>query len=104
MTDIKQTFREGLYVDQHVIVAGATSGIGLAIAQGFARLGAGVTALGSSAEKIAALGADAGQLRLAQLDVRDREGVKAFCAAQATCHVLVNAAGIARGGLEWEEE
>ncbi|GAB0112618.1 SDR family NAD(P)-dependent oxidoreductase [Acidisoma sp. C75] len=104
MTDKTQTFREGLFADQHVIVAGATSGIGLDIARGFAKLGAKVTALGSSAEKIAGLGAEAGDVRFVQLDVRDRPAVKAFCADQAACHVLVNAAGIARGGLEWEEE
>jgi NAD(P)-dependent dehydrogenase (short-subunit alcohol dehydrogenase family) len=103
MKDIVETFRADLFAGKHVILSGATSGIGLDIARGFAALGAGVTALGSSAEKIAALSGEAG-LRFEQLDLRDREAVKAFCARQPRCDVLVNGAGIARGGTEWEED
>jgi hypothetical protein len=104
MKDIVQTFRSDLFAGQHVILSGATSGIGLDIARGFAALGADVTATGSSAEKIAALTDETPKLRFAQLDVRDREAVKAFCAKQTRCDVLVNGAGIARGGQEWDED
>jgi NAD(P)-dependent dehydrogenase (short-subunit alcohol dehydrogenase family) len=103
MKDIVETFRANLFAGKHVIVSGATSGIGLDIARGFAALGAEVTALGSSAEKIAALSGETA-LRFEQLDVREREAVKTFCARQQHCDVLVNGAGIARGGAEWDED
>lgn len=97
------TFAKDLFAGRHVIVSGATSGIGLDIARGFAGLGAQVTATGSSADKIAAIGPQDG-IGFTQLDVRDRAAVKAFCAAQSRCDVLVNGAGIARGGAEWDED
>lgn len=104
MKDILDSFRPGLFAGRHVILSGATSGIGLDIARGFAALGADVTATGSSAAKIAALTGEDPRIRFEVLDVRDREAVKAFCAAQTRCDVLVNGAGIARGGAEWDED
>ncbi|MEI4472384.1 SDR family NAD(P)-dependent oxidoreductase [Frigidibacter sp. MR17.24] len=101
--EIVATFRPDLFAGKHVILAGATSGIGLAIARGFAALGAEVTATGSSADKIAALAEEPG-IRFERLDVRDREAIRAFAARQTRCDVLLNGAGIARGGAEWEEE
>ncbi len=98
------SFRHDLFAGKHVISSGATSGIGLDIARGFVALGAEVTALGSSAEKISALTQEDPRLRFEVLDVRDREAVKAFCARQTRCDVLVNGAGIARGGAEWDED
>ena len=104
MEDIVGTFRSDLYAGKHVILSGATSGIGLDIARGFAALGADVTATGSSAQKIAALTSEGPRIKFEVLDVRDREAVKAFCARQTRCDVLVNGAGIARGGEEWDED
>lgn len=104
MKDIIQTFRSDLFAGKHVVLTGATSGIGLDIARGFADLGADVTATGSSAQKIAALSGEPARLRFVQLDVRDRAAAKAFCAEQTRCDVLVNAAGIARAGQEWDED
>ena len=73
-------FRPGLFDGKKVLVSGATSGIGLAIAQGFASLGAQVTATGSSTTKIAALREDATLkgIRFEQLDVRDNDAIKSF--------------------------
>jgi NAD(P)-dependent dehydrogenase (short-subunit alcohol dehydrogenase family) len=102
--DILNSFRGDLFAVQHVILSGATSGIGLDIARGFAALGADETATGSSASKIAALTGEAPRIRFEVLDVRDREAVKAFCAKQTRCDVLVNGAGIARDGAEWDED
>ncbi|PZO81259.1 MAG: oxidoreductase [Mesorhizobium amorphae] len=104
MQEILATFRDDLFAGKHAILSGATSGIGLDIARGFAALGADVTALGSSAQKIAGLTAENPRIAFEVLDVRDREAVKAFCARQARCDVLVNGAGIARAGAEWEED
>ncbi|PZQ97020.1 MAG: oxidoreductase [Cereibacter sphaeroides] len=109
MKDISQSeilgsFRADLFKGQHIILSGATSGIGLDIARGFASLGADVTATGSSQTKIDGLTQEDPRIRFEVLDVRDREAVKAFCAKQTRCDVLVNGAGIARGGAEWEED
>lgn len=104
MGGVVGTFRKDLFAGRHVIISGATSGIGLDIARGFAALGAEVTATGSSAAKIAGLTGEGPNIRFELLDVRDREAVRAFCARQARCDVLVNGAGIARGGEEWDED
>lgn len=104
MDEMIGAFRADLFADRHVIVSGATSGIGLDIARGFAVLGAEVTALGSSIEKIAALHGQDSRIRFERLDVRDRDAVKAFGARQARCDVLVNGAGVACGEAEWEED
>lgn len=104
MGGVLDTFRKDLFAGKQVIVSGATSGIGLEIARGFAELGASVTATGSSSDKIAALTDEGPNIGFQVLDVRDRAAVREFCAAQTRCDVLVNGAGIARGGQEWEED
>jgi NAD(P)-dependent dehydrogenase (short-subunit alcohol dehydrogenase family) len=105
MQEILDTFHPGLFAGRHVIVSGGSSGIGLSIAQGFARLGARVTATGSSEDKIAARQRDAqpGDPRFARLDVRDAEAVGRFMAEAGAIDVLVNGQGIARPGDEWDE-
>ncbi|PTE20937.1 oxidoreductase [Cereibacter changlensis JA139] len=103
-SEMTASFRSDLFAGKHVILTGATSGIGLEIARGFAELGAEVTATGSSAAKIGGLTGEPADIRFEQLDVRDRAAVKAFCARQSRCDVLVNGAGIARGGAEWDED
>ena len=52
MKEILDTFRKDLYAGKKVLVSGATSGIGLAIAQGFAGMGAEVGATGTSQAKL----------------------------------------------------
>ncbi len=105
MDEIIATFRPDLFAKKRVLVSGASSGIGLAIAQGFARLGAEVIATGSSNEKLAAQRADAANkgIRFELLDVRDRKAIDAFVGALDGLDVLINAAGIARADAEYEE-
>lgn len=106
MDDIIATFRPGLYAGKHVLVSGASTGIGLAIAQGFARLGAQVIATGSTAAKLDAARADPDNtgIRFETLDVRNRKAVDAFVGALQGLDVLVNTAGIARPVAEFDEE
>jgi NAD(P)-dependent dehydrogenase (short-subunit alcohol dehydrogenase family) len=92
---------------RHVLVTGASSGIGAAIAQAFAADGARVTATGATAAE-----ADAARSRpemrgitLDVLDVRDDAAVRALLQAQGELDVLVNCAGvIRRGGAELEPD
>lgn len=88
-----------------VVVSGGTSGIGLAIARGFAAAGADVVATGSSAAKLAALEAEAAApgVRFDRLDVTDRAAPSAFFGALDRLCVLVNCQGIARPEEEWTE-
>lgn len=102
MKNVIDSFRTDLFSGQHAIVVGATSGIGLDIARGLTALGAEVIAIGSSAKKIAALKEP--RISFVRLDIRDGDAVKAFCAEQTQVDILVNAAGIARGEEEWNED
>ncbi len=99
-------FNAGLFDGKKVLVSGATSGIGLAIAQGFASLGAQVIATGSSERKLAALHADSTMegIRFAQLDVRDNAAIKQFIGHLDNLDVLVNAAGVARPAEEYLDD
>ncbi|MES2249157.1 MAG: SDR family oxidoreductase [Pseudomonadota bacterium] len=104
--DILGTFRNDLFSGKSVVVSGATSGIGLALAHGFARLGASVVATGSNPEKIARESAnpDNRSIRFELLDARNGEAIKAFSARFDTLDVLVNAQGILCGDAEHTEE
>ena len=106
MNEILSTFRPDLYRGKHVLVTGGTSGIGLAIARGFAGMGAHVIAIGSSSAKIASERADPANsaIRFERLDVKDRAAIDAFIGGFQQLDVLVNAAGIARPGTEFSEE
>jgi len=106
MDDVIATFRPDLFAERRVLVSGASTGIGLAIARGFRRLGAEVVATGSTPAKLAAAEADPENrgIRFAALDVRDRAAVDAFVGAMPSLDVLVNTAGIVRPDLEYEEE
>lgn len=99
------TFAPGYMMNKKVVVSGGTSGIGLAIARGFAEAGADVTATGSSTARLSAAQLEASaKLRFQKLDVRDGEAVQDFFAGLGSFHVLVNCQGVARPDEEWEED
>src|SRR5271156_3883491 len=105
MDDILATFRPDLFADKRVLISGGTSGIGLALAKGFARLGAEVTATGASRARLDAARPDSGAKggRFEQLDGRDREASDGFGGGFKSLDALVNAAGVARPEKEYEE-
>ena len=106
MKDIIATFRQDLFAGQRVLVSGASTGIGVAIARGFQALGAEVIATGSSPHKLDAARADPANagIRFEELNVRDRAAVDAFIGALPSLNVLVNTAGIVKPDAEYEEE
>ena len=93
------TFCADLFAGKHVVVSGGTSGIGLAIARTFHRLGAHTTATGSSMKKLDALRDDASLSGL-----RDQREINAFFGSLARVDVLINAAGVARPRDEYTDD
>ena len=90
---------------RNVLVAGASSGIGEAIARAFAAQGDQVTATGATeAEVNAAMGREPTTVRFVQLDVRDGAAVTQLVSELGDLDVLVNCAGIIRRGQEHEPE
>lgn len=82
-----------------VLVTGATSGIGQAIARGFAGAGYRVLAVG-----MGAIPDDEDGVSYSTLDVRDRAAVTATVEPLDGLHVVVNAAGVIRRGDELDPE
>lgn len=106
MQEIIDSFRRDLFAGKTILVTGGSSGIGLAIAQGFARLGGSVIALGSSEQKLTAERGKAENkgIRFERVDVRDPVAIKSFVAGLDRLDVLVNGAGIARPEAEFEDD
>jgi NAD(P)-dependent dehydrogenase (short-subunit alcohol dehydrogenase family) len=101
-----KTFGATLYGGKVVVVSGGTSGIGLAMARGFAATGAEVIAVGASSLKIEAAGLDSGNagITFRRLDVKQRAEIDSFMSDLTRVDVLINAAGIVKPGVEFTEE
>ena len=83
-----------------MLVSGGTSGIGAAIGNALAELGAIVTVTGATEAEATEANRGASIERADALDVRDDTAVAAFFAALPTLDVLINCAGIIRRGAE----
>lgn len=99
------SFNPTLFKDKVVLVSGATSGIGLDLARGFAALSARVIATGPSEKKLGAQKADIANkgIEFQHLDVRDNDAIIALVDGLDKLDVLVNCAGISHGGAELED-
>lgn len=84
----------------NVLVVGASrGGIGAAIAAGFSECGASVRITGAEPEPIAQ---DQGRYAYTQVDISDPEAVQRLADGIPQLNVLVNCAGIARRGEEYD--
>jgi NAD(P)-dependent dehydrogenase (short-subunit alcohol dehydrogenase family) len=88
------------FQNKRIVVAGGSSGIGLAAAQQFQQQGGIVTVTGRNAEKLRAAG-DAG-LKAAAVDSRDRPALDRFFAGHGPVDHLVIAAGGSKGMGEFK--
>lgn len=77
------------------LITGGTSGLGQAIALGFAGAGYQVTAAG-----LGALPQDASDVRYVELDVTEADAVEGLVQSLSSLSVVVNAAGVIRRGEE----
>jgi NAD(P)-dependent dehydrogenase (short-subunit alcohol dehydrogenase family) len=93
------------FTDSSVMVTGGTSGIGHAVALGFARAGASVTVTGTRASADE-YDTDLSMVYFSPLDLRDHAAIDALTDRLGTLDVLVNNAGANfPGGLdEWSPE
>jgi NAD(P)-dependent dehydrogenase (short-subunit alcohol dehydrogenase family) len=88
------------YASKTVVVIGATSGIGLAIATAFRDAGAAVHATGATDAEVAS--ASAGKITFQRLDVRDTAAIDAYAASFGSIAALVDCAGVNLRAAEWE--
>lgn len=96
-------FEAGLFAGRHVVVVGATSGIGSGIVQAFASHGATVVGTGATQAEVSAAPVCAG-VSWRTLDVRDDGAVRSLFDALPSLDVLVNCAGVIRRGDEHRPE
>lgn len=94
-------FASDLFAGRNVFITGATSGIGAATADLFARLGAEVLALGLPPKDRAEL-PDHEMVRVVEHDVTDREGLAQHIDCQDRIDCLINCAGISRDRREYQ--
>lgn len=104
-TQADPSWASGFFTGKRVLVTGGTSGIGAAIAAGFAAAGASVTATGATTAEVEAAEANGvAGVRHEQLDVRDRAAVEALVSSHGSLDVVVNCAGIIRRGDELDPD
>ncbi len=106
MRSIMESYARDLFAYKHVLIAGGTSGIGLATAMAFRDLGATVTATGVTEEEVQHAKDDAAHdgILFMQLDVRDSKAIKAALAKFRQLDVVVNAAGVVRRDAEYDPD
>ena len=99
---ITGTFQEALFRHKVALVSGGTSGIGAAIGNALAELGARVTVTGATAAEAQQAQSREGfwPERAIALDVRDQAAIAACLAELSRLDILVNCAGIIRRGDE----
>ncbi|RSV40126.1 SDR family NAD(P)-dependent oxidoreductase [Sphingomonas sp. ABOLE] len=90
------SFRSDLFAGKIILVSGGSSGVGLALARGYAALGGTVLVTGTSEAKLEANREDAANqgITFLRLDVRDDAAIAERVAQLPRLDVLVNAAGI----------
>ena len=103
---IAATFHEDAFRDKVALVSGGTSGIGAAIGNALAELGASVTVTGATAAEAEEARARTSFWveRSVALDVRDAAAIAAYFAPLLRLDILINCAGIIRRGEEHDPE
>jgi NAD(P)-dependent dehydrogenase (short-subunit alcohol dehydrogenase family) len=103
---MQTTSRQDAVRQRRAAVIGGSSGIGAAVVRMLFAEGYAVHATGVSQDEAARCARDPGLAGaiFEKLDVRDADGVRRYFAAFSDLDVLVNAAGIGRGGAEFTEE
>jgi NAD(P)-dependent dehydrogenase (short-subunit alcohol dehydrogenase family) len=87
-------------INQHVVVVGGSSGIGLEVARLANESGAHVTIMGRSQERLNAAAQSLGHLQTVVVDTTDEESVKrAFASIKPPDHVYVAAASFVGGSV-----
>ncbi len=87
-----------MLIDRHVLITGASSGIGAACARHFSRAGADVTITGRRQDRLDEIAAELpGSVTTLVFDVPDRAMTNAALAEVGDVDVLVNNAGLASG-------
>jgi NAD(P)-dependent dehydrogenase (short-subunit alcohol dehydrogenase family) len=106
MTTIMESYAPNLFAYKQVLIAGGTSGIGLATAVAFRDLGATVTATGVTEEEVQRAKDDMANdgILFMQLDVRDGKAIKAALAKFRQLDVVVNAAGVVKRDSEYDPD
>jgi NAD(P)-dependent dehydrogenase (short-subunit alcohol dehydrogenase family) len=102
---LETEFRHDAFAGRRVVVTGALSGIGAAVASGFAELGAHVTAAGLRPDRASHEVASEDLARVAEvaeLDVTADAEIDRFFQSRERLDVLVNCAGVLRRADEYQ--